>query len=803
MADNIQAVGIEFDPRDFERAIQRANRRLDQLEDAFDDSVRASKRQGDAFDGLAKKALGLAAAYGLFRGAQRAAQFLFDTNVEFQQLEARLISITGSVEEAQSAFQLITDFARSTPFEVSNLTQAFTQLSSVGIEPTVGHLQDLGNFAAAMGRDITDFTNAVTRAATGETEALKAFGIVARSEGDRLRVTFRGVTHEVERDFVPVVELFRQLARENFGDAMGRQMQTLGGAISNLRDSSALLAKEIGEQGLNAEISRLVKTLDQAIQDGDAFAKVLGESLAAGVRVGTDALEVFIEHANLIVTAFESLGSAAVVGGIAALVRSLRTATIAAGGLSAALASNPATLILTLAAAIGGPLLIKMIAAREEAETLAETLERLGSLSVEESVAEVGNEALQATIRQLEERRRQLQDQQSRFARAAAAAPEDSALQKSFRRDFVGTIAEIGRVNQALADARGEFQRRITLPAIVSGTGGTEGVDEQAEALDKLRQSLEQQRIEIEQGERAAFAFKLAQDGIVGAAREEALALFDAVRAAEAEKKAAEDAVKVEEQRKEGIDRILESLAEEEAQLTRTREELVRLRLEQLGATDADIEAAEKRVGNIRREQEAQEAAEERRRQAQAELEAQAQQAQADADRMAQTFGDAFVDIVTGTEDVGEAFHRMVNQILADLARIAIREVIVEPLGKALGGILGGVFGGIFGGPFGAAAGAVSGAAAHGANVHPGERFIVGERGPEVFEAGRTGQIRPIEVNRGGGEPVTIVNRLDLDVSRLPRAADPRQQARDAEWIRFLSDSLREWEAGGGTLSRN
>lgn len=39
-----------------------------------------------------------------------------------------------------------------------------------------------------------------------------------------------------------------------------------------------------------------------------------------------------------------------------------------------------------------------------------------------------------------------------------------------------------------------------------------------------------------------------------------------------------------------------------------------------------------------------------------------------------------------------------------------------------------------------------------------------------------------------------------FDASKLPRPTDPRQAARDADWLAFLSDSIREWEASGGRM---
>lgn len=54
------------------------------------------------------------------------------------------------------------------------------------------------------------------------------------------------------------------------------------------------------------------------------------------------------------------------------------------------------------------------------------------------------------------------------------------------------------------------------------------------------------------------------------------------------------------------------------------------------------------------------------------------------AESMAQDFSNAFTDVITFTESLADAFRRMVNNILRELARLAIQRSIIEPLVGAL-----------------------------------------------------------------------------------------------------------------------
>lgn len=72
----------------------------------------------------------------------------------------------------------------------------------------------------------------------------------------------------------------------------------------------------------------------------------------------------------------------------------------------------------------------------------------------------------------------------------------------------------------------------------------------------------------------------------------------------------------------------------------------------------------------------------------------------------------------------------MVNTILADIARLAIRRTIVEPLANlvtsAISSVVGSVSGRAVGGP-----------------VSPGAAYVVGEQGPELFVPSASGAIVP------------------------------------------------------------
>lgn len=101
----------------------------------------------------------------------------------------------------------------------------------------------------------------------------------------------------------------------------------------------------------------------------------------------------------------------------------------------------------------------------------------------------------------------------------------------------------------------------------------------------------------------------------------------------------------------------------------------------------------------------------------------------------------ALVDVATGTKTASEAFRAMANAIIADLARIAIRQAIT--------GSISALFGGFFGG------GSI-GRNAGGTDHWRGGATWVGENGPEILNLPRGSQIIPNDVVKRGGGGITV-----------------------------------------------
>jgi hypothetical protein len=231
----------------------------------------------------AAASVALAAVYG----TAAAARAIVRTSSDFEQLNLQLETVTGSAAGAKRAFDLIRDFAVRTPFQIQGITRAFIDLQGVGVRPTAELLTAFGDIAAARGRDIEDFARAATRAAFGETESLKAFGIAAKVEGDKITLIFGNTIKTVRRDANEVAEALAEIGRQGFGGGAQRQVESYAGAVSNLEDNWANLLDTLGrETGLLKLLAAGMDTLSVAVKRADDFVKefILRWKLAFDIR---------------------------------------------------------------------------------------------------------------------------------------------------------------------------------------------------------------------------------------------------------------------------------------------------------------------------------------------------------------------------------------------------------------------------------------------------------------------------------------------------------------------------------------
>ena len=274
-----------------------------------------------------------------------------NTQRSFDVMYASLKTMTGGAQQASEAFERLRKFASQTPFTLEQSVQGFTKLKSLGLDPSERAMTSFGNTASAMGKDLSQMIEAVADASTGEFERLKEFGIKAKQEGDKVSLTFQGVTTTIGNNASEITEYLTKIGELNFGGAMSERMKTLDGDISNLQDSLSALYLQVSQSGAGDLIAQSVRGATEAIQEMTASLKE-GE-----LTEYFDGLRPYLVAAEVAVV---SLAGAITSRLILAMIEAGARAYTAAAGIGAAtLAARGFTAVM---AALGGPVGIAITA---------------------------------------------------------------------------------------------------------------------------------------------------------------------------------------------------------------------------------------------------------------------------------------------------------------------------------------------------------------------------------------------------------------------------------------------------------
>lgn len=190
---------------------------------------------------------------------------------EFQKFEAVLTNTLGSKSAALIALGRINEFAKSTPFGVKELTDNFIKLANRGVQPTVQQMRAIADLSATLGKDFSQVVEAILD--INNPERWKEIGVKAETAGNKVKLTFRGVTEEVDRTVEGVTKAVVALGQLN-GVAGSTEAisKTLSGQTSNLNDAWEQLLNTIG-RGNEGALFDAVSLLSQAIEKANELLK--------------------------------------------------------------------------------------------------------------------------------------------------------------------------------------------------------------------------------------------------------------------------------------------------------------------------------------------------------------------------------------------------------------------------------------------------------------------------------------------------------------------------------------------------
>lgn len=185
---------------------------------------------------------------------------------------AGFISTAGGVEQARATFEMLQQAARDTLQPFDALRAAAQDLQRNGIAPSAEQLKTFSQIAISSGKSLETVTASFTAALQGRFKALNQLGITAKDMGDKLALTYKGTTTEIEKNSAALAGYFEKIGEENAG-ALDYLQSGMTGALNHLDNAWGDFVRGIAESGL-------------------------GQAIADTIRVGANALDGFTAWIN-------------------------------------------------------------------------------------------------------------------------------------------------------------------------------------------------------------------------------------------------------------------------------------------------------------------------------------------------------------------------------------------------------------------------------------------------------------------------------------------------------------------------
>jgi phage tail tape-measure protein len=220
------------------------------------------------------------------------AKSMLDIAAGFESALAKLKIVEGSAEKAQESFEWIQKFAKDTPYELDEVTQAFIALKSKGLDPMANDsLRILGD-AAVFAGDMKQAVEAIGDAMLGAGDRLaEAFLINQKTEGNKVSFFYtdkqmNAQVATVEKGNKAIIaSTLLAILNDKYKGAMAEQSKTWNGMVSNMKDAWAGFAYKIMMSGpflkLKEQLRGFLAEIDKMDADGrlQAWANDIGTKM--------------------------------------------------------------------------------------------------------------------------------------------------------------------------------------------------------------------------------------------------------------------------------------------------------------------------------------------------------------------------------------------------------------------------------------------------------------------------------------------------------------------------------------------
>ena len=237
-------VDLAMNTAKFQKSIKGASGTTKTLLTALNKITVASKKTASALLSVGKTLAGIGAGaalgglYALYNGAS-------DNVKAFEDLRAKLSGVTGDLQSAEKVFWELNALEDQTTISTSELSEALLYLNKFGIGVTSEDMKNLSAVSIGLNKDLESVTSAIGKAAQGRYQSLKELGIAVDDAGNTLKLSFKGVTTEVEKDTDAIKNYLSNLGKTQFSEVLEAKLQTTDAALNRFKNAWGTLQTEI------------------------------------------------------------------------------------------------------------------------------------------------------------------------------------------------------------------------------------------------------------------------------------------------------------------------------------------------------------------------------------------------------------------------------------------------------------------------------------------------------------------------------------------------------------------------------
>lgn len=237
-------VDLAMNTTKFQKQIKGASDTTKILLTSLNKITVAGKKAADVL-GSAFKVLGGLGAGAALTGIYALSKGAFDNVKAFEDLSAKISGVTGDLQSAEKVFWELNSLEDETTISTQKLADSLLYLNKYGISVTSKDIKDLSALSLGLNKDLETVSSAIAKATQGRYNELKNLGVAVQDEGNKLSVTFKGVTTEIGKDAESIKNYLSSIGESKFSDVLNNKLNTTEAALNRFKNAWGTLQTEI------------------------------------------------------------------------------------------------------------------------------------------------------------------------------------------------------------------------------------------------------------------------------------------------------------------------------------------------------------------------------------------------------------------------------------------------------------------------------------------------------------------------------------------------------------------------------